>query len=56
MPPGGCGEMADAPALEAGGGNPVEVQFLSSAPNSVARANRTAEFVFMVDKVLKIIL
>ena len=27
--------MADAPALEAGGGNPVEVQVLSPAPEQM---------------------
>jgi hypothetical protein len=30
----GCGGMADTPALGAGGGNPVEVQVLSSAPGN----------------------
>lgn len=38
------GEMADAPALGAGGSNPMEVQVLSRAPRNIAERSRGAGF------------
>ena len=36
--------MADAPALGAGGSNPMEVQVLSSAPRKIARSEASSKF------------
>ncbi len=43
----GRGEMADAPALEAGGGNPVEVQFLPPAPTNITMSKKVEHVVLI---------
>ena len=53
------GEMADTPALEAGGSNPVEVQVLSPAPVvtcselRIWKANKIDKLRISVDDLMK---